>query len=152
MTAHILQMLALPDSPEALPRWLEKQLIGPDLVGLVAELEATRSSPAKEILLSEALGDSMPALLQDGLIHLSRIQLQVFLAHPDHLRELQTAILLYGGEYWDDLLAGDAELKQMVSPAKIKKTQPRKWSPANPNFPSCHRYRHRRRRQFPCQL
>src|SRR6185369_977325 len=96
-----VELLEIPDDTQALPRWLESQLVGTDLAALVAQLEAVHgASTAGATSLDEVLGGSRASVLRDGLGGLKSDQLRKLLVNPRVLLDLQEALLLEGGPYW----------------------------------------------------
>lgn len=96
-----LLALEIPDEADQLGPWLERQVVGCDLSGLVAQLSATRA-PAGEGL-DAILGDQRTAVLQEGLVGLPEEKLRRLLANPLALLELQEAVFIEGGPHWDQL-------------------------------------------------
>ncbi len=96
-----VELLEIPDDTQALPRWLESQLVGTDLAALVAQLEAVHgASTAGATSLDEVLGGNRASVLRDGLGGLKSDQLRKLLVNPRLLLDLQEALLLEGGPYW----------------------------------------------------
>lgn len=105
MTIYALE---IPHDDTQVPRWLEAQITGPDLSQLVAELRAVESAePAPS--LTQVLGASRDALLEQGLSVLSVEQRKPLFAHPELLLELQELVYSSGGEYWLRQLARDSD-------------------------------------------
>lgn len=97
-----LHAFDIPDDPARLSRWLEEQLVGLDLIELVAELSAVHgtSVPAS---LREVLDGRREDVLSRGLAALPPETLRLFLLQPRLLLELQDLVLMEGGPYWDEL-------------------------------------------------
>ena len=100
-------VLTIPDDPAAVPGWLERRLLAPDLHRLVAELEAVHGPPPAPPRLDDVLGGHAPAVLADGLGRLPRPALSLLLRHPALLPELRDRVLVEGGAYWDRYLGDD---------------------------------------------
>src|SRR4051794_23301158 len=95
-----VELLEIPDDTQALPRWLENQLVGTDLAALVAQLEAVHGASTAGTSLDEVLGGSRASVLRDGLGGLKSDQLRKLLVNSRLLLDLQEALLLEGGPYW----------------------------------------------------
>ena len=96
-----VELLEIPDDTQALPRWLESQLVGTELAALVAQLEAVHGASTSGVTsLDELLGGSRASILRDGLGGLKSDQLRKLLVNPRLLLDLQEALLLEGGPYW----------------------------------------------------
>jgi hypothetical protein len=96
-----LLLATLPDDAAQLPDWLERQLTGPDLPGVVAELIAVHGDRPASRSVRELLGPHKDAVLSGGLAVLPLTTIRTFLAHPRSLLELQELILESGSTYWD---------------------------------------------------
>src|SRR5688500_12642661 len=83
-----LLLPTLPDHPADLPGWLERQVGGPDLGRLIAELAAVHGTATGAPDLATALGTDRPAVLANGLGGLPADRLRTFLRHPSLLAEL----------------------------------------------------------------
>ncbi len=95
----------IPDQPEALAGWLERQLVGLDLAELVAELEAIHV-PVKPLSLDDVLGGGRQEVLDRGLGSLPETTLRRLLRQPGLLHDLQELVLEHGGAYWAAVDAG----------------------------------------------
>ncbi|HKI30774.1 MAG TPA: hypothetical protein VKA46_02700 [Gemmataceae bacterium] len=102
MTAVIL---SIPDDPDAIPGWLERQLLGPDLERLVRELSVLHPAPADPPTLPEAIGGYREEILHSGLAAVPRPVLSLLLRTPALLPELQELVFTQGGSYWDEVSA-----------------------------------------------
>ena len=92
--------LEIPEEPAELAGWLERHLVGPDLAGLVAELEAVHGrgeDPAIEDSLRRYFADA----LAQGLAGMPRSVLAGLMCRPQLLLELQEQILIQGGPRWN---------------------------------------------------
>ena len=97
-----VELLEIPDDTQALPRWLESQLVGTELAALVAQLEAVHGASTSGVTsLDELLGGSRASILRDGLGGLKSDQLRKLLVNPRLLLDLQEALLLEGGPILD---------------------------------------------------
>jgi hypothetical protein len=107
------RLLAMPDDPAALPGWLDRQLVGPHLPRLVAELRVLhRPGPKPE--LGAVVGRHRAGFLEGGFATLPRPVLSQLLCNPDLLAELAPVVFAEGGDYWfsrppDPALEGRAE-------------------------------------------
>lgn len=103
-------ILDIPDTPNEMAAWLDLQLVGQDLAGLVAELAAVHrlSGPERSQTEAEAgrawLGDACEAVLRNGLTAAPPDQVGQLLRHPGVLLGLQELILIEGGPYWEALI------------------------------------------------
>lgn len=99
-----LTIFEVPEKPADWPRWLEQQLVGLELAGLVVQLETLyKSQPRKEQTLDEICGRQLPELLQRGLGSLSTQQISALFQNPAAILELQEQVLSSGGSYWDQV-------------------------------------------------
>ena len=97
--------LEIPDDPAEVAGWLERQVVGPDLAGLVAELEAVHGHDGDDATDQPDLD----AAVAVGLGSLPRAALSELLRRPRLLMDLQERVLLEGGERWGQLARdGDA--------------------------------------------
>jgi DNA-directed RNA polymerase specialized sigma24 family protein len=101
--ADTLVLPTLPEDPAELPGWLDRQVAGPDLGRLIAELSAVHGPTPDAPDLATVLGPDRPAVLATGLGALSEDRLRTVLRHPSLLAELQDAVAEGGGPYWDEL-------------------------------------------------
>jgi len=104
MTSPVLR---IPDDPAALPGWLDRHLLGPDLDLLAAELAVIHRPSSTVPILDDVLGDHTPRVLADGLGLRPRPALSLLLRHPTLLAGLRDRVLTNGGPYWDALLDDD---------------------------------------------
>ena len=100
-------VLTIPDEPADLPGWLERQLLGPDLDQLTAELALVHGRPSNVLVLEDVLAAATPRVLAYGLESLPRRSLSLLLRNPTLLPELREKILTEGGRYWDTRLDDD---------------------------------------------
>src|SRR4051794_34020162 len=99
-----LMAFDIPDQPEQLGVWLERQLVGDDLGALVAELLAVRGKEPAESSLDDAIpATELQRMLSDGMQVAPYDVLQTLLREPMLLLELQTRILEQGGVFWDSV-------------------------------------------------
>lgn len=95
----MIALLSMPDDPEALLRWLDKQLVGPHLDDLVAELQAVhRPGPAPE--LAAVLGGHWDVFMNGGFAALPPQVVGDLLRNPSLLRELSERVFEEGGNHW----------------------------------------------------
>ena len=115
MKALVLEM---PDDPTAQAPWLDRQLVGPNLAALVAELDAVHGRGSSAVppppTLDSVLGGHRRDLLDRGLTVLPRLAVGALLRHPRLLLELQETVLLQGGTYWQELNRSDPDLARSV--------------------------------------
>jgi hypothetical protein len=104
--------LDIPDSPKELALWLERQLLGPNLAGIVDELRSVHGIPLDEQPLAEALGEDLPRALRGGLAELSAGQLGALLTEPHLLLELQEQVCIAGERYWSEKVQVDGAIAQ----------------------------------------
>jgi hypothetical protein len=102
-------VLTIPEDPDGLPGWLERQLVGPDLDRLVAELTVVHGRPPSRASLAAVLAGHRERVLAAGLGELPRPALCQLLRQPDLLPELQHMVLSEGGPYWDGIRDDPAE-------------------------------------------
>lgn len=102
MTALVLTM---PDESASLPGWLDRQLVGPDLIQLVAELSAVHGPVPHGARKSvrEVLDDRTNDVLVRGLAAARSGVVPVLLKQAHLLIELQELVVVEGGPYWQTL-------------------------------------------------
>lgn len=111
-----LVAITIPEEPERLADWLERQLVGPDLGALVAELSAVHGPPpAAPGLAGDLVGDRLAQVRACGLAALPPDALRRLLRQPAALFELQELVLSEASDYWDRLLSADATLDAPAS-------------------------------------
>jgi hypothetical protein len=98
-----LVLPTMPEDPAELAGWLDRQVAGPDLARLIAELSAVHGPAADAPELATVVGPDRPAVLTRGLGALSEDRLRTLLRHPPLLAELQDMVTEVGGSHWDDL-------------------------------------------------
>lgn len=98
-----LVLPTMPEDPAELAGWLDRQVAGPDLARLIAELSAVHGPAADATDLATVVGPDRDTVLTRGLGALSEDRLRTLLRHPALLAELQDAVTEAGGPYWDDL-------------------------------------------------
>ncbi len=101
-----LVAFTLPDDPTALPAWLERRLLAPDLGRFVSELSAAHPDDGTQSA-EKLLGDWYPHVLEDGFAQVPVKRLRKLLRRPSCLLDLQEAILIEGSPHWDAV--ADAE-------------------------------------------
>jgi len=106
MSAVVLNM---PEEPEMLPGWLDRQLVGPDLPRLAAELAVLHGPPSAPTNLGTVLAGYRDSLLESGVSALPRSLLSQLLRQPELLLELQGDVFAEGGSYWDGLSEGTGD-------------------------------------------
>ncbi|MFN4260705.1 MAG: hypothetical protein ACK4RK_15520 [Gemmataceae bacterium] len=100
-----LCIMDFPAEPSELAPWLERQLVGPRLAELVAELAAVHKvENGSHASLNELLAHYQTPILSQGLSVLPAPQLSRLLRQPRLLLELQALVLEQGGSYWDRLI------------------------------------------------
>jgi hypothetical protein len=98
-----LVLPTVPEDPAELAGWLDRQIVGPDLARLIAELSAVHGPSSETTDLATVLGPDREAVLARGLGVLSEDRLRTFLRHPPLLAELQDTVTEAGSPYWDEL-------------------------------------------------
>lgn len=98
----MLLLPTLPEDPAELAAWLDRQVAGPDLGQLIAELSAIHPPAETAPDLAAVLGSERDAVLAGGLTALPPTRLRLLLRHPNLLGDLQDAVALAGGPTWDD--------------------------------------------------
>lgn len=99
MTLHLERV---PFDSARLPAWLERYLVGDHLGELIEELVAVRP-PQGEFDFDRWFAAYKDQILSAGLSRVPRRALRQLLAHPPALRQLQVAVLVGGGRYWDEV-------------------------------------------------
>lgn len=92
---------SIPFDSARLPAWLERQLVGERLGELIDELVAIR--PPTPFDFDHWFAPLKDQILADGLGSVPRPTLRLLFADPRSLRQLQRAVLLGGGRYWDQV-------------------------------------------------
>lgn len=90
--------------PAQWPTWLEKRIVGVDLVDLAVSLHAIHKlgdSVQETQSLEQICGEQLDQVYQSGLSCLSTDQLRCFFKNPASLLELQEQVLINGGSYWN---------------------------------------------------
>lgn len=106
----IARVLDIPDDEESLPRWLDEQIVAPNLHEFVAELAAvhgaSRPAPiANRVAVAAWLGADLPAVLDRGTAALGPARLRSLLRDPWLLPALQELVFVDGSGHWTDLVA-----------------------------------------------
>jgi hypothetical protein len=104
MPPHLLGFLQ--EGVEVRP-WLERHLVGPDLLAVVAELTAVGGREA-DADAGGLLVAHRTEVLERGLASLTDEEVQVLFRNPSLLLRLQEWVLVDGGPYWDGVLSGSA--------------------------------------------
>lgn len=125
----MIALLAMPEDPAAVPDWLDRQLLGPDLPALVAELRAVHRPGAKPNLTA-VLGRHRQAFLDGGLSALPTAVRSSLLRNPDLLLELPDLLYAEGGDFWFDApLTAEEEARAARVAANVAaalKSEPRR--------------------------
>jgi hypothetical protein len=103
MPVYLLRLLR--EGVEARP-WLERHLVGPDLLDVVRELVAVHGDGAG--VDATPLLDRRSDILERGLGVLTEDEIQGLFRCPSLLLQVQEWVLLDGGPYWDGVLSGSA--------------------------------------------
>ncbi len=91
----------IPDEAADLAAWLKEYLVGLELGALVSELSAVSAVVAQSPpTLDEVLGEELRSVLDAGLSAVSSDRMRGLLRQPKLLLDLQTRILIDGGDYW----------------------------------------------------
>jgi hypothetical protein len=99
-------LLDMPEDPTDLAGWLERQIAGPHLGALAAELAAFYSA-GSAASLDDVLGGDRSAVLASGLPSVSMNVIKRLLRNPGLLLELQDHVLVEGGPYWSTVRLAD---------------------------------------------
>jgi hypothetical protein len=105
MSAHLLSLLQ--EGIEVRP-WLERQLVGSDLLNIVRELTAVHGPETDAGPVWGLLTRRRPEILERGLAALTDEEVQAVFRSPSSLLRLQEWVLTDGGPYWDGVLTGSA--------------------------------------------
>lgn len=100
MSVPQFPILDLLDHPDDFPSAVEEHLVSPRLPDLLEQL-ALVHRPVDAALP----GELRSRILSSGLSTLSEDEFGTLLSHPRGMLELQRAILLHGGAYWDGVIA-----------------------------------------------
>jgi hypothetical protein len=103
--------------------WLERQLVGPDLLDVVRELAALHGSEA-EAGAEAVLEARRPEILERGLAALTDEEVQALFSGPSALLRVQEWVLVEGGPYWDGVLSGLAALPPAPLPVPTTRKRP----------------------------
>ena len=104
-----LLLANLPDQPDEVRAWLDRQLVSPALPQLAGELAACHGvADADGRRAADALGVEHAAVLAEGASALSDASLQQLLSQPALLLDLQADVLAAGGAYWQTVTTDDA--------------------------------------------
>ena len=95
----MIALLAMPEDPTAIPAWLDRQLLSPDLPGLVEELRIVHR-PGRKPDLGDVLGQHRQAFLDGGFSALPRAVRSQLLRNPDLLPEVSELVFAEGGDFW----------------------------------------------------
>jgi hypothetical protein len=127
-----LKSLDIPEEAEQLAGWLERQLAGPDLGRLAAELSAIENDAADGTSLDQLFHDQLSDVLANGLGSVSNETLRSLLRQPALLLELQERVLRDGGAYWDGLFSETDELNAVVQRGRAPLNRATATSPSAP--------------------
>jgi hypothetical protein len=116
MPPHLLGLLQ--EGVEVRP-WLERHLVGPDLLAVVGELAAVSGREA-DADAGGLLVAQRTEILEHGLASLTDEEVQVLFRNPALLLRLQEWVLVDGGPYWDGVLSGSAN-RVLVPPSPVPK-------------------------------
>jgi hypothetical protein len=116
-TGKVLLLSAMPDRPGGVAGWLDRQVAGPSLGRLIAELTAVAGPVADRPTLEAVLGLEQAAVIAGGLTVLPADRVGLFLRNPSLLAELQDVVAEAECPYWDELF-DHASLGRMVRMAR----------------------------------
>ena len=105
-----LRLFSIPDDPADWPVWLEREIVGMNLVELVHELPVfVEPSDEPEVTIDAFLGSRREDVLQSGLAVLSHQEIGRLFRQPSLLFDLQELVLSEGGSYWNAVPLEDAQ-------------------------------------------
>ena len=99
-----LVALDMPDNHEELPQWLERQLVGPNLRELVAQLTVIHQGAPLQGEFNEVFKGKRSRILEAGLSALEQHQITALLTNPKLLLDMQIFVFSRGGSFWEQLL------------------------------------------------
>jgi hypothetical protein len=105
MPVHLFRLL---DEGVEVRPWLERQLVGPDLLEVVRELAALRDGGGAGDASAALPAGRRGEVLEHGLSALTDDEVQALFRRPELLLQLQEWVLVDGGPYWDGVLSGCA--------------------------------------------
>jgi len=108
-----LKTLDMPDDPARLGAWLDEQLLSPDLMDTIMELEILAGeSKTEDQKLADILGEQKQAILNSGLNATQFATVADLLKQPDLLLQLQEEVLMHGGDFWQKKLRVESQTHQ----------------------------------------
>ncbi len=127
--------LDMPDDPTELARWLERQLVGMELLELIESLERARTrlgcDNEPDPSLENDLQSALPAILEEGLSAAPPALIRRLLKRPRTLAQLQDRILEQGGRYWTELPCAEPQRQRIETIWQAVQADPdvrRTWS------------------------
>lgn len=104
-----LLLANLPDEPDQVRAWLDRQLVSPSLPQLAGELAACHGVEDTDARrAADVLGVEHAQLLAEGARSLSDSALKELLTQPRVLLDLQADVLAAGGPYWQSVTTDEA--------------------------------------------
>lgn len=120
----MIALFAMPDDPAAIPAWLDRALLGPDLSSLVEELRVVHRPGAKPNL-DAVLGTHRRAFLTRGFGALPKTVLRQLLRNPDLLLELPDAVYAEGSDFWfAEPLTAEEEARATTVANRVRAARP----------------------------
>ena len=96
-----LKTLSIPDQISEIGGWLDDQLVSPDLIETIVQLEVLAGNRLSTVQsLDGVLATDRTAVLERGLTGVPETTIRAFLRQPALLLELQEQVLMHGGDYW----------------------------------------------------
>src|SRR4051794_38585535 len=90
------------DRPRGFAEYVEEQMVGPDLLGLIRDLEAAQSGPAPGC---DPPADLVARVREVGLAGLTDAEAALVFANPGWLLPLQKSVLTGGSTHWDGVIS-----------------------------------------------
>ena len=109
-----LYLETVPLNSSHLARWLERHLVGDHLGELIEELLAVRTPPSA-LDFNAWFAPLKDQVLSGGLAGIPKASLRQLLSDPSALRQLQKAVLLGGGRYWDQVPRSKGFLRRLAA-------------------------------------
>lgn len=109
-----LYLETVPLDSSRLAKWLERHLVGDHLGELIEEMLAVRTPPSA-LNFDAWFAPLKEQVLSAGLASIPRPALRQLLSYPPALRQLQKAVLLGGGRYWDQVPRSKSFLRRLAS-------------------------------------
>jgi hypothetical protein len=120
----ILPALLLPDERKEWAAWIEKQLMGTELVRVVEQLIVLGGNHPAVLSLEAWLGEDRNNVLEHGLQKdIAQSRIEDLVRNPALLLELQELVLLEGDNYWLQLPKSSAQQELENSIAQKVSTQ-----------------------------